>query len=104
MNCRFWCAVLVTICVTVSSFADDIVINELMYHPSSQNPREEYIELHNSGTNSVPLQGWRISKGVDFTITNEITLAPGGYLVIAADVAVFQAKYPAVTNVVGGWT
>lgn len=104
MNYRIWCAVCVTIGVTISSFASDIVINELMYHPSSQNVREEYIELHNIGTNTVPLQGWRVSKGVDFTISNAITLPPDGYLVIAADVTAFNAKYPGVTNVVGGWT
>ena len=28
----------------------------------------------------------------------------GDYLVVAADVAAFQAKYPGVVNVVGGWT
>src|SRR5688572_28689034 len=104
MKRSFWSVLVVTIGVTVSSFASDIVINELMYRPSSQNVREEYVELHNIGTNSVSLLGWSISKGVDFTITNDITLAPGGYLVIAADIAVFQGKYPTVTNVIGGWT
>ncbi|HKQ39131.1 MAG TPA: CotH kinase family protein, partial [Verrucomicrobiae bacterium] len=104
MMCRFWSVWLVTFCVTCSSFASDIVINEIMYHPSSQNVREEYIELLNIGTNSVPLRGWSVSKGVDFTITNDVALAPNAYLVIAADLAAFQAKYPLVTNVVGGWT
>src|SRR3954463_8936001 len=104
MKCSFWSGLFVTVCVTCSSFANDIVINEIMYHPSSQNVREEYIELLNTSTNSVPVRGWRISQGVDFTITNDIVLAPGGYLVIAADVAVFSAKYPGISNVVGGWT
>src|SRR6185436_6729154 len=104
MKFRFWSGLVVTVFVTFSSFASDIVINEIMYHLSSQNVREEYIELLNTGTNAVPLRGWRISQGVDFTITNDISLAPNAYLVIAADVPVFRAKYPTVTNVVGGWT
>lgn len=104
MMCRFWSGLCVAFCVTFSSFASDIVINEIMYHPSSQNVREEYIELLNIGTNTVPLRGWRVSKGVEFTITNDVDLAPGDYLVIAADVAAFRAKYPSATNVVGGWT
>ncbi|HTD85706.1 MAG TPA: CotH kinase family protein, partial [Candidatus Binatia bacterium] len=104
MKYRFWSVLCVTICVTFPSFASDIVINEIMYHPSSQNVREEYIELLNVGTNTVPLRGWRVSKGVDFTITNEVSLAPGAYLVITADLPTFRARYPSVTNVVGGWT
>ena len=104
MKCSIWCGLVVTVSVTCSSFASDIVINEVMYHPSSENVREEYIELHNTGPNPVPLRGWRISKGVDFAITNDISLAPSAYLVIAADEAVFRAKYPAITNVIGGWT
>lgn len=103
MKYSFWFALCATAAVTVPSFANDIVINEIMYHPSSENVREEFIELHNIGTNAVPLQGWRLSKGVAFTITNALSLAPGEYLVIAADVAVFRAKYPNATNVVGGW-
>src|SRR5688572_21153685 len=102
MKYSFWSAWLVTVGVTCSSFASDIVINEIMYQPSSQNVREEYIELYNIGTNTVPLQGWSISKGVSFTISNAVSLAPGGHLVIAADVAVFSGKYPSVTNVIGG--
>src|SRR5207249_3277163 len=104
MKRSFWSGLFMAACVTSSSFANDIVINEIMYHPSSQNVREEYIELLNTGTNAVPLRGWRIGQGVDFTITNNLTLAPGEYLVIAADLAAFSAKYPGVTNVVGGWT
>ncbi|MBN2505174.1 MAG: lamin tail domain-containing protein [Verrucomicrobia bacterium] len=79
-----------------------IVINEIMYHPSSESTAEEYIELHNTSTAAVNLTGWTLSDGVAFTFTNA-TLPARGYLVVAANPAVFQAKYPAVTNVVGGW-
>ncbi len=79
-----------------------IVINEIMYHPSSLDDREEYIELYNRSTNTVVLTGWRFSNGVDFVFPS-ITIGPKGYLVVAADVASFSAKYPGITNVVGGW-
>jgi hypothetical protein len=81
---------------------DDVIINEIMYHPASENPLEEYIELFNSGTNVVDLTGWRFKSGVNFTLTN-VSLAVRGYLVVAANVAAFRAKYPLVANVVGGW-
>jgi hypothetical protein len=34
-----------------------ILINEIMYHPSSEDIREEYIELFNTGTTNVSLSG-----------------------------------------------
>lgn len=86
-----------------SAHAADIVINEIMYHPSSQNVLEEYIELHNRGTNSVSLNGWRLTKGVDYTFTN-VVLSPGGYLVVVANKAAFEVRHPGVANVVGNWT
>jgi hypothetical protein len=89
--------------------AADVVISEIMYRPlSPANPSaaaeaEEYIELFNKGNAAANLTGWHIDRGVDYTFTGG-TLAAGGYLVVAADLAKFNAKYPAVSNVVGGWT
>jgi len=84
-----------------------IILNEIMYHPYSQEIQAEdigaeYIELFNRGAESISLAGWRLANGVDF-IFPDITLEAGGYLVIAADVNTFTSKYPGVTNVVGGW-
>ncbi|MHB8521724.1 MAG: lamin tail domain-containing protein [Limisphaerales bacterium] len=82
--------------------AQPVVINEIMYHPASENPKEDYVELLNHDTNTVKLDGWQFTKGISFTFTNR-TLAPGAYLVVAADLASFTGKYPTVTNVVGNW-
>ncbi|MEX2187233.1 MAG: lamin tail domain-containing protein [Pirellulales bacterium] len=88
-----------------------ITINEIMYHPSSQDSAEEYVELFNSGTTAVDVTGWQFSKGVSFTIpsvdaSTPRVMQPGDYLVVAADVATFAAMHPAVNPsiVVGGWT
>ncbi|HIJ51802.1 MAG TPA: hypothetical protein HPP66_01455 [Planctomycetes bacterium] len=90
----------------------NVVINEIMYHPYHRlyNPyyepediRAEYIELFNRGTQLLSLAGWRITDGVDFAFPNDVTIGAGQYLVVAADVNTFKAKYPDVTNVVGGW-
>ena len=87
-----------------------IIISEIMYHPyhnvltyEPENLGQEYIELFNRGTESVNLSGWRFSNGVDFNFP-DVTIPAGQYLVVAADVNVFKAKYPGVNNVVGGWT
>ena len=86
------------------SLPTDIVISEIMYHPSSNplNELEEYIELFNKGTTQVNLSGWQFIDGVDFNFPDE-TINAGDYLVVAADVNTFAAKYPPVTNVIGGW-
>ncbi|MBN2473693.1 MAG: lamin tail domain-containing protein [Pirellulales bacterium] len=89
-----------------------IVITEIMYHPPSdvvgENVRQEYIELLNVGAEAVDLAGWRFSNGVDFTFPDvpQVTLAPGQYLVVAADVETFVQTYPVApgTAAVGGWT
>lgn len=83
-------------------FADKIVINEIFFHPSNERTDEEWFELHNVDTVPMNVTGWRITEGVDFTFPN-VSIPAGGYLVVAANVERFQAKYPTVNNVVGGW-
>ena len=81
----------------------DVVINEIMYHPSSERTTEEFIELHNTGPAPVNLEGWKLTSGVSFTFPN-VSLPAGGYLAVAADRTAFAAKYPTVTNLVAGWS
>ena len=80
-----------------------VVISEIMYHPASNNVLEEYIEIHNRGSQAVNLHGWRFNRGIDFTFPN-VTLNAGSYLVVAADTVAFDAAYPGVANVIGGWS
>ncbi len=82
--------------------ASAIVINEIMFHPSSERTDDEYIELWNSGTAPINLTGWRLRGGVNFTFPN-VTLNGGDFLVIVANTAAFSAKYPGVPNVIGNW-
>src|SRR5262245_8246089 len=88
----------------VAAARADVVINELMYHPSSENPAEEYIELKNTGAVPINVTGWQFTSGVTFTIPATPNIPAGGYLVVAANAAAFTAKYPGVTNFVAGWT
>ena len=81
------------------------VISELMFHPphtaSQENSQEEWLELYNPGPDPVDLTDWQIG-GVSFTFPN-VTIAPNDYLVVAADVQIFQARHPRVKEVVGDW-
>jgi hypothetical protein len=81
-----------------------VIVNEIMYHPASENLRESYVELYNPGTTAANLSGWQFTKGLQFAFPTNTTLAPGGYLVVAADGAVFAATHPGVANYISGWT
>jgi hypothetical protein len=96
---------LLTLLLPLSAHAD-VLISEIMYHPQSENPAEEYVELHNPGASPVDLSGWKFSNGVQFTFPAATNIAADGYLVVTANPAVFHAKYPAVANYVAGagWT
>ena len=107
MKC-FSCGRALFLSLAVMSFrlsAQNVVISEIFYHPSSTNLLEQYVELYNRGAAPVDLAGWRFLNGVSFTFpTNAITkLAPGAYLAVAADAATFVQKHPGVANYVAGW-
>lgn len=83
--------------------AQSIVINEIMYHPASENPLDEWIELHNPTGTNVNLSGWRISGGIAFNFATNTIIPSGQYLVVAANATAFDEKYVTVGNVVGHW-
>lgn len=83
----------------------DIVINEIMYHPLSEDADDEYVELYNRGTAAVDLGGWRFSDGIDFAIPAPALLPAGGYLVVARNAARLLTNYPGLnpSAVVGNY-
>lgn len=74
----------------------DVVINELMYHPITENDDDQYIELFNRSGSPVNLSGWTLGDGVSFTFPNGTTIAANGYLVVANSRASFLMNYPTV--------
>ncbi|MCI0746014.1 MAG: lamin tail domain-containing protein [Verrucomicrobia subdivision 3 bacterium] len=103
MNCIVRAAVTMALLCVVVAGRGQVIINEIMYHPSSENVLEEYIELHNRAGTNVNLGGWRFSNGVEFTFAPNTILPANGYLVVAAHRQTFTNKYPGVLNVVGNW-
>ena len=81
----------------------DIVINEIMYHPISGQVEDEYLELHNRGTNAVDVGHWRFVDGITFVIPAGTVVPAGGYLVVARDRDSLSGKYPQLgaANLVG---
>ena len=89
--------------VTTTNPPQQIIINEIMYHPASENDAEEFIEIHNRGDVEVDLAGWSFTNGVDYTVPADTTIASGAFLVVAADTAAFGAAYGAIPNLIGDW-
>lgn len=72
-----------------------VVINEIMYNPPrvgvANNTTDEYLELRNISCQSVPLfepdapdNAWRIGGGVAYAFPPNVTLPPGGYLLVVS--------------------
>lgn len=87
---------------------DEIVINEIMYHHppihgANHEPLvevdEEWVELYNRSAFATDLSGWRLDGEVTFSVPPNTVIAPGGYLVIARNAALLQAKYPGIAIV-----
>jgi hypothetical protein len=103
MNRSIPLLVLALLAATLPQALAGVVINEIMYHPASELTTEEYIELYNNSPSPVDVSGWKFTNGVRFTIPAGTIIAGYGYLVVAANVDAFHAKYGAgITNVVGG--
>ncbi len=89
-----------------------VVVSEIMYHPpdlgTNDNVRDEFIELRNITDGVVPLYDpayptntWRLRDAVDFDFPMNVTMPPGGFLLVvsfdpATDLesrAAFKATY-----------
>jgi hypothetical protein len=80
----------------VQALADSLRITELMYYAAGSSDYD-YIELKNtSATATLDLAGVRITNGVDYVFSDTDParyLAPGAYIVIAANQTKFRNRY-----------
>lgn len=84
--------------------APDLTCTEINYNSDPSTASGNWLELHNYGTSTANLGGYRLQEQGSttfYTLPNSASIAPGGYLVLADDLAQFQAAYPTVTNVTG---
>lgn len=94
-----WSALVEATFYTVQDFAG-FKITEIMYHPPPFSPYVgddfEFVELKNTGTNTLDLSGLRFTDGFDFVFTNGTRLASNAFFVLARNPAAFGVKYPGV--------
>jgi hypothetical protein len=80
-----------------------IIINEIHYHPETDDFRDEWIEIFNRGEAPVDLEGWQLVEGVAFTFPAGTRIEPGGHLVVCADAARARAVL-GIEGAIGDWT
>lgn len=83
---------------SVGMASAELVINEIMYN--SPGTDVEFVELVNRGDTALDITGWYM---LDDNLTHPRCylhgiLDPGGYIVVAGDLTIFQLIYPGVTN------
>lgn len=95
-------AILVIVIFTIFPFAVNaqIVINEIMYDLEGQDDGQEWIEILNTGSDTVDLSGWKLYEaGVNHKINlaggnNNFIIPSGGYAVIADNPEKFTLDWP----------
>ena len=72
-------------------------LTEIMYHPPAYAPFTsddlEFLELKNTGTNTLDLSGLQFTEGITFAFTNGTRLAPGAFFVLARNASAFAVRY-----------
>jgi hypothetical protein len=77
-----------------------LVITEIMYEPPAlgawTSEDLEFLELKNTGTDTLRLDGFQFTSGIEFTFPEGTRLAPGAFVVLAGNTEAFATKYPGV--------
>lgn len=87
------CLLALPLVAPASLDAQSVVINEINYDTSDENNPTEFLEFYNNSDAAVDMGGWSL-KGVTYTFPTGTTIAPRGYLVVAADATAFSARWP----------
>lgn len=77
-----------------------VVVNEIMYAPTS--PEPEWVEIYNTRSDSINLQGWLVSDSNVLTrrtiTTSTIRIPPNGYVLLTSDSAGVTAIHPTIPS------
>lgn len=93
------CPSVLLLCSVVAGAQQRLVINEIMYAPSSGKP--EWVELYNPTAEPVDVQGWLLYDATSarpVIATVSAVVPPSSYLVVAADSGILT-DFPAVASV-----
>lgn len=98
------------VAATFVAATPSLTVTELMYHPAPSAPGAgdaddyEFIELKNTGSQTLSLIGFKFTRGIDYTFTSAsgaTSLGPGQYVVVVKNRAAFLRRYPNATAIAG---
>lgn len=84
-----------------SAVISSLRITEIMYHPAGADA--EYVELTNIGNQTIQLGGVGFNSGITFDFP-AMTLAPGQFVLIVSNIAIFESVYGTGLPVAGAYS
>lgn len=89
----WWIIYLAALCGG-KSFGQNVVINEIMYHPPLARDDLQYVELMSTlEEDAQDLEGWSLKGGIQYTFPKGSQIQPKSFLVIAASIPAFNQHY-----------
>ena len=98
---EFIASIALCVLVTPARAEDDVIINEISYHPPTPGDALQFIEIHNRGAAEIDVSGWAFTQGVRFVFPEGTKMAPGSYLVVCRSRAEFTKRYGQLESVLG---
>lgn len=92
------------ILMAVSPLSWAVTITEIHYNPPGQSSGLEFVEVCNDAPTVVDVSGWSFTEGIDFTFAPSTWIPGRGYLVVCANLTVFQATYGTDVPVAGAFS
>jgi len=93
----------------IATVAENLRITEIMYHaqdppePSDYNDGDfEYVELQNTGAESINLNLVKFTNGVEFTFDASVLVSPGEHVLVVKNQTAFATRYPAFSGLIAG--
>src|SRR5438552_3140105 len=97
-------ALLCLVIAAATARADvSVVFNEIMYHPATNEPAMEWVELYNQMAVDVDMSGWSLDGDIHYTFAPK-TVVHGGAFVVVAIAPTNLAAITGLTNVLGPFT
>ena len=106
LNAGQWSALVEAMFYPPQDFSQ-LMLTEILYNPpavgTTNGDEFEFIELKNTGTNTLDLSGLSFNSGINFTFSRQTLLLPGQFFVMARIATAFDAKWPG-TSINGVYT